>query len=433
MKIAVIGTGYVGLVAGVCLAELGNDIICVDIDERKVEMLNEGRVPIYEPGLEEMLERNRKEGRISFTIDIKKTVKDSSAIFIAVGTPPGKNHEADLSFVMGVAKDIGAHMDSYKVIIDKSTVPVGTAEKVKKTILLHQKEKIPFDVVSNPEFLREGEAIGDFLNPDRVVVGTDSEKAQKVMEQIYGGITTAEKPLFFTDIKSAEMIKYASNSMLATRISFMNEIAQLCEKVGADVKAVAKGIGMDKRIGPLFLNAGAGYGGSCFPKDVNALRETMKEHGVNAMLLEAVEKVNQEQKRSLVPKLKALLPDLKGKRIALWGLAFKPGTDDMREAPSLAVIAQLQKEGAMITAFDPEAEETAKRYVTGIEYASTPYGALKDADALIIVTEWNEFKDLDKQKIKSLLKHPIIIDGRNIYEPEEMRKLEFKYLGVGRQ
>lgn len=432
MNITVIGTGYVGLVAGTCLADLGNDVICVDIDELKVALLNKGGVPIYEPGLEEMLKRNRQEKRIRFTTDIKEAVQKSKAIFIAVGTPPGKNHEADLSAVRAVAKSIGEHMNDYKVIIDKSTVPIGTADMVTKIIKENLKEDIDFDVTSNPEFLKEGDALSDFTNPDRIVVGTNSEKARKFLEGIYKGIARTDKPILFTDVRSAEMIKYASNAMLATRISFMNEVAQLCEKTGADVKMVAKGMGLDSRIGPRFLQAGAGYGGSCFPKDVNAFKETMKEHGVKGIILDAVETVNYEQKRSLLPKIKKLLYDLKDKKIAIWGLAFKPKTDDMREAPSIVIINQLQKEGAKIVAFDPEAEETAKKVLNDIEYVKNPYDALKGVDALVIVTEWNEFRDLDKEKMKDMMKQPIIIDGRNIYDTEEMKDAGFNYIGVGR-
>jgi UDPglucose 6-dehydrogenase len=311
-------------------------------------------------------------------------------------------------------------------------VPVGTADTVTKIITENQPEEIEFDVVSNPEFLREGDALLDFTNPDRIVVGTQSEKAKKVMEDIYRGIARMDKPILFTDVKSAEMIKYASNAMLATRISFMNEVAQLCEKVGADVKAVAQGMGLDKRIGPRFLQAGVGYGGSCFPKDVNAFRETMREHGVQGLILDAVEKVNYEQKRIVLPKIKSLISNLNGKKIAIWGLAFKPKTDDMREAPSIVIIEQLQSEGAHITAFDPEAEKTARKVLKNIEYAKTPYDAIKGADALVIVTEWNEFRDLDKEKMKSLMNSPNIIDGRNVYDPKEMREVGFNYLCVGR-
>ena len=432
MNIAIVGTGYVGLVAGACLADLGNDVICVDLDEEKINLLKKGGVPIYEPGLSDILKRNIKEERIMFTTDIKEGISNSRAIFIAVGTPPGKNHEADLGAVKAVAKSIGENMKEYKVIINKSTVPVGTADTVRKIISENQKGSIDFDVVSNPEFLREGEAIGDFTNPDRIVVGADSEKARVIMNDIYKGISRVDKPILFTDVKSAEMIKYASNAMLATRISFMNEVAQLCEKVGADVKAVAKGMGLDKRIGPKFLQAGVGYGGSCFPKDVNAFRETMKENGVNGLIMDAVEKVNYEQKRSLLPKIKKMLPELRGRKIAVWGLAFKPKTDDMREAPSIVVIEQLQKEGAKIVAFDPEAEQTARKIFKNIEYVKNPYDAVKDADLLVIVTEWNEFRELDKEKIKAMMKKPNIIDGRNVYEPGIMLEAGFNYVGVGR-
>jgi len=432
MKIAMVGIGYVGLTVGTCLAELGNDVICVDIDENKVNGLNNGKIPIYEPGLDDMLKRNFKEKRISFTADVKQAIQDSDVIFIAVGTPPGKDHRADLSFVREVAKSIGKYMNNYKVIVDKSTVPVGTAQMVAELIRNNQSEPIEFDVVSNPEFLREGEAINDFMVPDRVVIGADSEKARKIMEGIYKGITRTNKPIMFTDTKSAEIIKYASNAMLATRISFMNEIARLCEKSGGDVKEVAKGMGLDSRIGPRFLQAGVGYGGSCFPKDVKALAQTMNHHEVESKILQVVEDVNKEQKKSLLPKIKKLLPDLNGKTLAIWGLAFKPKTDDMREAPSLVVIEQLQAEGAKIKAFDPEAEESAKKTLKDVEYMQDPYDAIKDADALVIVTEWNEFRNLDKGKMKILLKQPNIIDGRNVYDPKEMKELGFSYIGVGR-
>lgn len=432
MKIAMIGIGYVGLTVGTCLAELGNDVVCIDVDKKKINDLNNGKIPIYEPGLGDMLGRNFKKKRISFTTDIRRAIEGSDVIFIAVGTPPGKDHEADLYFVKQVAKSIGAYMNGYKVIVDKSTVPVGTAQLVREIIKENQKKPMEFDVVSNPEFLREGEAINDFMVPDRVIIGADSEKARKVMEDIYKGIARTNRPIMFTDTNSAEIIKYASNAMLATRISFMNEIARLCEKSGGDVKEIAKGMGLDSRIGPRFLQAGAGYGGSCFPKDVKALAQIMSYHKVESKILHAVEQVNEEQKRSLLPKIKSLLPDLDGKTIAIWGLAFKPKTDDMREAPSIVVIGQLQNEGAQIRAFDPEAEETAKRILNDVEYVSDPYGAIKDADALVIVTEWNEFRNLDKGKIKSLLKKPNVIDGRNIYEPKEMKELGFNYIGVGR-
>lgn len=432
MKISVMGSGYVGLTVGTCLAELGNDVICVDVDENKIKALNDGKVPIYEPGLDDMLKRNFKEKRISFTTDVKGAIEASEVIFIAVGTPPGKDHRADLSFVKQVAKDIGAYMNGYKVIVDKSTVPVGTAQMVSEVIKANQKEGIEFDVVSNPEFLREGEAINDFMIPDRVVVGVDNGKARKIMEDIYKGIARTNKPIMFTDTKSAEIIKYASNAMLATRISFMNEIARLCEKSGGDVKEVAKGMGLDSRIGPRFLQAGVGYGGSCFPKDVKALAQTMSHHEAESKILQAVEEVNEEQKKSLLPKIKKLLPDLNGKTIAIWGLAFKPKTDDMREAPSIVVVDQLQGEGAKIKAFDPEAQETAKKILKDVEYVADPYDAIKGADLLVVVTEWNEFRNLDKGKIKDLLNEPNVVDGRNVYEPREMKKLGFNYIGIGR-
>jgi UDPglucose 6-dehydrogenase len=331
-----------------------------------------------------------------------------------------------------VAKDIGQYMEDYKIIVNKSTVPVGTADMVKKIIKENQKTLINFDVVSNPEFLREGSAIKDFQNPDRVVIGSDSEKAKEIMGRIYSAVTRTGRPTLYTDIKSAELIKYASNAMLATRISFINELSHLAEKVGADIKKVSQGMGLDTRIGSRFLQAGVGYGGSCFPKDVQALIQTMKQHNCNAQILEAVEEANQKQKLSLIPKLKMLVPDLKGKTIAIWGLAFKPKTDDIREAPSLVVITELQKLGAKIKVFDPVAEENAKKTLKDVEYATTPYEAVRNANALVIVTEWDEFRELDKEKIKSLLKQPNIIDGRNIWEPKEMKEMGFNYIGVGR-
>jgi UDPglucose 6-dehydrogenase len=433
MKITIIGTGYVGLVAGTCLAELGNDVICLDVDEEKINNLKKGIMPIYEPGLEELAIRNHQKGRLKFTTDKVEAIKGSVVIFIAVGTPMGENHEADLRFVRQVAKDIGENMTDYKVIIDKSTVPVGTAEMVKKIVKESQKEPIEFDVVSNPEFLKEGCAIKDFINPDRVVIGSDSEKAKEIMTNIYKSITRTDKPILHTDVKSAELIKYASNAMLATRISFMNELSHLAEKVGADIKKVAQGMGLDSRIGPRFLQAGVGYGGSCFPKDVQALIQTLKQNECTSKILDAVEEVNYNQKKHIVPKIQKLIPDLNGKTIAIWGLAFKPKTDDIREAPALMVIEELQKLGSNIQAFDPVAQENAKKTLKDITYLENPYDTLKNADALVIMTEWDEFRDLDKEKIKSLLKNPNVIDGRNLYDPKEMKKLGFNYIGVGRQ
>ena len=432
MKISCMGCGYVGLVAGTCLADMGNEVTCCDIDKGKINKLKRGVIPIYEPGLNDMLERNIKGNRLHFSSDMKTTIKNSDVIFVTVGTPPGKNHEADLCAVESVAAQIGKNMKSYKLIVNKSTVPVGTAELVKKIVRKNQKVKCEFDVVSNPEFLREGEAVKDFTNPDRIVIGTDSEKAEKIMMSIYRGIARADKPVFITDIKSAEMIKYASNAMLATRISFMNEIAQLCERVGADVKSVAKGVGLDNRIGPRFLQAGMGYGGSCFPKDVKALSELMKQNKVKDKLLSAVNTINEDQRKFIFQKIKKMISPLKGKSIAVWGLAFKPKTDDIREAPSIDIIRELQKSGAKIRAFDPVAKINAKRVLKGVTFCSDPYSTVKGCDVLLVATEWNEFRVLDFEHVKRLLKQPNIIDGRNIYEPDEMRKAGFNYMGVGR-
>ncbi|MCF6154195.1 MAG: UDP-glucose/GDP-mannose dehydrogenase family protein [Candidatus Brocadia sp.] len=433
MKICCIGCGYVGLVAGTCLSDMGNDVICIDVDKNKITSLKKGIIPIYEPGLKDMLDRNAREKRIAFSTNIKEGIQNSEVIFIAVGTPPDANNCADTSAIISVAENIGRHMGGYKVIVNKSTAPVGTLEKIGKVIKSFQNKRIKYDLVSNPEFMREGEAIKDFTNPDRIVIGLQSEKAKRIMTSIYSGIARADKPIMFTDIRSAELIKYASNAMLATRISFMNEMAQLCEKVGGDIKAIAKGIGLDSRIGPRFLQAGAGYGGSCFPKDVKALIEIMKSNGVEAKILTAVDEVNELQKRSLIEKIKKLVPVLKGKNIAIWGLAFKPKTDDMREAPSISIIQQLQELGAKIKAFDPEAQETAKKILQDVTYCDDPYFAVKGCDALVIVTEWNEFRDLDLKRVKQLIKHPNIIDGRNIYEPDEVKKLGFNYICVGRK
>lgn len=432
MKISCMGCGYVGLVAGTCLADMGNEVTCCDIDKGKINRLKRGVIPIYEPGLKDMLERNVKGKRLRFSNDMKTTIKNSDVIFVTVGTPPGKNHEADLYAVESVAEQIGKNMKSYKLIVNKSTVPVGTAELVKEIVKKNQKDECEFDVVSNPEFLREGEAVKDFTNPDRIVIGTDSEKAEKIMMSIYRGIARADKPVFITDIKSAEMIKYASNAMLATRISFMNEIAQLCEKVGADVKSVAKGVGLDNRIGPRFLQAGMGYGGSCFPKDVKALSELMKQNKVKDKLLSAVNTINEDQRKFIFQKIEKLISPLKGKSIAVWGLAFKPKTDDIREAPSIDIIRELRKSGAKIRAFDPVAKINAKKVLKGVTFCSDPYSTVKGCDALLVATEWNEFRVLDFEHVKRLLKQPNIIDGRNIYEPDEMRKAGFNYLGVGR-
>ncbi|MBN2052426.1 UDP-glucose/GDP-mannose dehydrogenase family protein [Candidatus Woesearchaeota archaeon] len=436
MKLLCIGSGYVGLVSGTCFADLGNDVTCLDIDEKKVESLSKGIIPIYEPGLKELVDRNLKLGRLRFTTDSEKVIKECDVIFICVGTPPKANGEADMSFVYGAAENIGKFMDSYKIIADKSTVPVGTAEKVRKIIseeLIKRKKNIEFDVVSNPEFLREGAAVKDFQNPDRIILGVSSERAREILAKLYKPVTRADKPILFTTQKNAELIKYASNAMLATRISFMNEFSQLCEEIGADIKVVARGMGLDNRIGSRFLQAGCGYGGSCFPKDVKALAQMLEQHGLTSNLMRTVDYINERQKRSLVPKLKKFLPKLEGKTIAIWGVAFKPRTDDIREAPSLVVIDQLLKEDALIKAYDPEALENAKNNLKkGVFFASNAYEAVEGADALIICTEWDEFREPDFERMKKLMKQHIIIDGRNLYEPEDIEKLGFKYKGVGR-
>jgi len=433
VKICCIGCGYVGLVAATCLADMGNDVLCVDIDKNKINNLKKGIIPIYEPGLKDMLDRNAREKRIVFITNIKDCIQKSEVIFIAVGTPSDSNNCADISAITSVAENIGRYMNGYKVIVNKSTAPVGTLEKIGKVIASTQNKPIKYDLVSNPEFMREGEAIKDFTNPDRIVIGVQSEKAKRIMASIYSGISRTNKPIMFTDIRSAELIKYASNAMLAVRISFMNEMAQLCEKVGGNIKAIAQGMGLDSRIGPRFLQAGIGYGGSCFPKDVKSLAQIMKLNGIEPRILTAVDEVNEQQKCSLIHKIKKLLPNLRGKNIAIWGLAFKPKTDDMREAPSITIIRQLQESGVKIKAFDPEAQQNARKIFKNITYCNDPYSVLKGCDALVIVTEWNEFRDLELKKVKQLLKHPNIIDGRNIYEPHEMKKLGFNYMCVGRK
>ncbi|HHT9132851.1 MAG TPA: UDP-glucose dehydrogenase family protein [Candidatus Tripitaka californicus] len=437
MNITCVGCGYVGLVVGTCLAEQGHRVLCVDSDVKKINGLKRGVLPIYEPGLGEILDRNVKEGRQSFGTSLAKGIKTGEVIFIAVGTPMEDGGKADVSAVLAVAREIGQSASGgreYKIVVIKSTVPVGTASRVARVIKSNQRRPRDFDVVSNPEFLREGTAVKDFLEPDRVIVGLDnpSPRLRKTMETLYRGITDTEHPLLFTNTRSAELIKYASNAMLATRVSFMNEIAGLCENVGADVTEVARGVGLDSRIGPRFLEAGVGYGGSCLPKDVKALAKIMRGHGLSPRIIETVDKINEEQKLLPVKKIKTLLPTLKGKKIAIWGLAFKPGTDDMREAPSLAVIKELQKAGARIQAFDPVAEARAKTLLKHVNFCNDPYRTLRGCDALIILTEWNEFRGLDKKRMKALLKTPNVVDGRNVYDPGEMRRLGFNYLGIGR-
>lgn len=434
MKLAVIGSGYVGLVAGACFAQSGNNVICMDKDEEKITKLEQGIIPIYEPGLDSMVERNVKQGRLTFTSDMKKTVLESDIIFIAVGTPPDEDGSADLSHVLAVAKAIGQYMNKPKIVVNKSTVPVGTARKVKETI---QKETdIPVDVVSNPEFLKEGAAIDDFMYPDRVVIGTSNPEVAEVMRELYQPFVRTGNPILIMDELSAELTKYAANSILATKISFMNEIANLCDLVGADVEKVRRGIGSDKRIGYSFIFPGVGYGGSCFPKDVKALIRTASEYNYSMRILKAVEEVNEDQKTVLIPKLLNFYQnDLKGKTVTLWGLSFKPKTDDMREAPSRAIINELNRLGAKINAHDPVAMDEARRL--GLDKMVTlfddNYEALKDSDALILVTEWLEYREPDFERMKSLMKNPVVFDGRNVWEPSKMKSLGFHYFGIGRR
>lgn len=438
MKIAIIGSGYVGLVTGTCLADVGFEVICVDIDREKVEQLKKGKSPIYEPGLEEMLERNIQKGRITFTTSLVSILDDVEVIFSAVGTPPDEDGSADLQYVLDVARTVGRHMNKYVLLITKSTVPVGTAKLVKNAMeeeLTMRGLSIDFDIASNPEFLKEGDAINDFLRPERIVVGVESEKAKTLFEKIYKPFVLNGHPIIFTDISSAEMIKYAANSMLATRISFMNDIANLCEIVGADINMVRKGIGSDSRIGSKFLYAGIGYGGSCFPKDVKALIKTADTHGYSLDLLKAVEAINDRQKEVLFNKLSQYYKgNISTKTIAVLGLAFKPNTDDMREAPSLVLIDLLKKAGCNIRVYDPVAMEEAKRRIgNDVHYCHDVYETIEQADALLLVTEWSEFRAINLQKVKELMKHPVIFDGRNIYDAQEMKKNHIHYFAIGRK
>jgi UDPglucose 6-dehydrogenase len=432
MKIAVVGTGYVGLVSGTCFAETGNHVTCVDIDAAKVEKLQSGKITIYEPGLEVIFERNVKQKRLDFTTNLKEGIKGAEVIFLALPTPPGGDGAADLQYVLKVADDLGHILENYAVIVDKSTVPVGTADKVHAAIA--KNAKVDFDVVSNPEFLREGVAVEDFMKPDRVVIGTLSEKATKIMQRLYEPLVRQGNPIIFMDEKSAELTKYAANSFLATKITFMNEIANLCEKLGANVDMVRKGIGTDTRIGKRFLFAGIGYGGSCFPKDVQALAKSAKDVNYDFKILNAVMDVNTTQKTRLMDNLNGYFKnDLKGKTIAMWGLAFKPNTDDIREAPALYNIEALLAAGAKVRAYDPEAMDNVKTQLgDNIIYADNPYDALKGADALMIMTEWPVFRTPDFDVIKKELKEPLILDGRNLYDVEQMKELEFTYFSIGR-
>ena len=431
MNITVIGTGYVGLVVGACLAETGNPVICADLDQAKIDGLKQNILPIYEPGLDDYVERNQSQGRLNFTTDVPAAIASADVVFIAVGTPPDEDGSADLRHVLAVAEQIGKHMRRELVIVTKSTVPVGTAAKVAAAVSRHA--KLPFHMCSNPEFLKEGAAIDDFMKPDRVVIGVDSDHARSVMAELYAPFVRTGKPIIFMDIPSAEMTKYAANAMLATRISFMNEIANLCERVGADVDNVRKGIGSDGRIGPAFLFPGPGYGGSCFPKDVKALVRTASECGVPLRVLTSVEDANEAQKHRLFTELRELLGDLDGRRIAIWGLAFKPNTDDMREAASLVLIEELLEAGAQVIAHDPVAmHETQRRIGDQIKYADSSYAALDGADALVIVTDWNEYRHPDFGRIKEALKSPVVVDGRNLYDTRKMKNLGFTYASIGR-
>ncbi len=438
MKIAIVGTGYVGLVSGACFAEMGVEVTCVDINEEKIKMLSEGKVPIYEPGLEEMVVRNFREGRLKFTTRLTDCLDEVEAVFSAVGTPPDEDGSADLSYVLQVAREVGQNMNHYVVLVTKSTVPVGTAQKVKAVIaeeLAARKVEIEFDVASNPEFLKEGAAVKDFMSPDRVVVGVESERARKLMQRLYAPFMMTNNRILFTDIPSAEMIKYAANSMLATRISFMNDIANLCELVGADVNMVRKGIGADTRIGSKFLYPGCGYGGSCFPKDVKALIQTARQQGYEMRVLQAVEEVNERQKSVLFQKLLSHFGgDLKGKTVALWGLAFKAETDDMREATSLVIIRQLLDAGCEVRVFDPVAmNECRRRLGDTVTYAKDMYDAALGADALLLLTEWKQFRLPSWEVVRRTMNQPVVFDGRNIYDPEELRAGGFHYSSIGRQ
>lgn len=430
MNIVVIGTGYVGLVTGTCLTELGNKVVCIDKDASKIETLKKGKSPIYEPGLEELAQRNYKEGRLLFDTSLKNNIQEAELVFIAVGTPSRPNGSADMSYVRAAAKEIGQLLNRYIVIINKSTVPVGSGQMVRNIIKKYYKGD--FDVVSCPEFLREGSAVSDFMNPDRVVVGNGSQKVRKIMKKLFAPLNTT---ILFTDIETAELIKYASNSFLATQISFINSLSNLTEKVGGDITKIAEGMKLDKRIGKFaFLNAGVGYGGSCFPKDVKALIHTAKSNKIPFTILDEVEKVNYNQRKNLLKKIKLLLPKLKNAKIGVWGLAFKPKTDDVREAPALTIVKELLKAGAKIKTFDPVAENNFKALFSdkNVQYCPSPFEAVKGSDLLVIMTDWNEFKEVDKTNLKNLLAKPNIVDGRNIYDPQEMKELGFNYIGIGR-
>ncbi len=439
VKVTVVGSGYVGLVTGACFAEMGNDVYCVDIDNKKIENLKKGVLPIYEPGLEEIVKRNYSGGRLHFTTDIKEGLDDALFMFIAVGTPPDEDGSADLQHVLSVAREIGRKMEKYVIIVNKSTVPVGTADRVREAVrdelTKRGRTELEFDVVSNPEFLKEGAAIEDFMRPDRIIVGTDNVRTGELIKELYAPFVRNGHPIFIMDVRSAELTKYAANAMLATRISFMNELSRLCEISGADIESIRQGIGSDTRIGMPFLYAGLGYGGSCFPKDVKALIQTSKEFGLEARVLMAVEDINHEQRMRFAEKVKKHFGgDVKGKTFAVWGLSFKPQTDDMREAPAIDIIGELRKAGAKFRAHDPVAMEVAQSIIgdKGVEYMKNYYDALEGADALLLLTEWNQFRRPDYDRMKSLLKQPLIFDGRNQYDPAKMKELGFTYYCIGR-
>ena len=432
MHIAVIGTGYVGLVTGACFAEFGVEVTCVDVDETKIENLKKGIIPIYEPGLDTIVEKNAKAGRLHFTTDIKSAVEQALVVFLAVGTPPQPDGSPNMDYYFQAAKDVAEAMNGYKVLVTKSTVPVGTGKKLREYVSDNQKTKTNFGVASNPEFLREGAAISDFMRPDRVVIGSNEEDAIAIMKDLYRPLYLIETPIVITSLEAAELIKYAANAFLATKITFINEIANLCDAIGCDVHDVARGMGMDNRIGRKFLHPGPGYGGSCFPKDTRAFTKVGDAFGVETLVVDSVIEANERQRQAMIPKIEKLIGDFSGKQIAVLGLSFKPETDDMREAPAIDIIKAMQERGAKIKAFDPVAMDEAKHSLSNIDYTQDEYSAIEGADALVIVTEWNQFRALDMNKVKSLLKAPKIADLRNIYEPADMRELGFEYIGVGR-
>ncbi|MCU1264829.1 MAG: UDP-glucose 6-dehydrogenase [Acidobacteria bacterium] len=432
MQIAVIGTGYVGLVTGACFAEFGVDVTCVDVDAEKIDRLGAGVMPIYEPGLEQLVAKNTNAGRLRFTTDARQAIEQSLVIFLAVGTPPKDDGSPDLSFVESAARSVAQHMNGYKVIVTKSTVPIGTGERLRELIREHQTAKVNFGIVSNPEFLREGAAINDFMRPDRVVLGSRDDEAIAIMRDLYRPLYLIEAPFVVTSLEAAELTKYAANAFLATKISFINEVANLCEKIGCDVHDVARAMGMDRRIGGKFLHPGPGFGGSCFPKDTRALASVARQFGSDCLIVDSVIEVNRRQQHSMLAKIEKLVGELSGKKIAVLGLAFKPETDDMREAPSVEIIRGLREQGARVCAYDPVAMSEAEKILPGIEYAEDEYAAVKDADALVFVTEWNQFRALDMSRIRDLMKNPRIADLRNIYDPSDMRELGFAYVGVGR-